>query len=337
MGQVKVSIIVAVYNTEKYLDRCLTSLVNQTLNEIEIICVNDASTDSSLRILHEWGKRDKRIKILSYSKNMRQGYARNIAIREAKGEYLGIVDSDDFVDEKMYETLVNNTDGLTVDLVVSNKYYVYKDGIVDRVKEFIPKLSNIQKIKEHAIAFGATMWTNIIKRSFFIENNLFYPEKLLYEDNANGPIIFMKAKSINIVDDSFYYYCMNPQSTIHQRDNKAFFDRTTTAKLFYERAKREREYLEFKEEIDYNFYSVFLYNTVTGSFTAFKRFPYHNIKEIANEYRSLNGLSIYNNKYFEKQNKNVVYRIVSFSCLYDYLSFLLLARFLLKIKKYLNS
>ena len=103
----KVSIIVPVYNVEKYLKRCLDSLVNQTLKDIEIICVNDGSTDGSLAILNEYVRNDDRIVVIN-QENSGQSVARNRGIDVAKGEYLGFVDSDDWVSEDYFERLHNS-------------------------------------------------------------------------------------------------------------------------------------------------------------------------------------------------------------------------------------
>ena len=99
----KVSVIVPVYNTKKYLPKCLDSLIAQTLKDIEIICINDASTDGSLKILQEYALRDNRIKIIDFKQNKGAGAARNTGIDTATGEYIGFVESDDFVDEHMLD------------------------------------------------------------------------------------------------------------------------------------------------------------------------------------------------------------------------------------------
>ena len=106
MGDVKVSVIVPVYNVEKYLRECLESLVNQTLKEIEIICINDGSDDSSLEVLNEYASKDSRFKIIS-QQNQGQGIARNKGIDIANGEYLQFVDPDDWVETNMLEKLYN--------------------------------------------------------------------------------------------------------------------------------------------------------------------------------------------------------------------------------------
>ena len=102
---VKISIIIPVYNTENYLSECLDSVINQTLNEIEVICINDASTDSSLDILDDYSKYSDKIKIINCSENKGQGNARNIGITQAKGKYILFLDSDDWLELNACEEL----------------------------------------------------------------------------------------------------------------------------------------------------------------------------------------------------------------------------------------
>ena len=102
----KISVLIPVYNVEKYLERCLKSVCNQSFKDIEIICINDGSTDSSLSILEEYAKNDSRIKIIDKS-NSGYGISMNIGLDNATGDYVGIIESDDFADLGMFETLYN--------------------------------------------------------------------------------------------------------------------------------------------------------------------------------------------------------------------------------------
>ena len=125
---IKVSVIVPVYNTEKYLRRCLDSLVNQTLREIEIIIVNDASPDNSIEIMREYERKYKnKVVVIDLKVNVKQGGARNEGINIAKGEYIGFVDSDDWVDKEMYKELYNKAKENNADIVDSD--YILSKGI----------------------------------------------------------------------------------------------------------------------------------------------------------------------------------------------------------------
>ena len=123
MQQPKVSVIVPVYNVEKYLERCVNSLKNQTLKEIEIILVDDNSTDSSLEICNKMAAEDSRIKVI-HKENEGAGKARNAALLVASGEYIGFADSDDFVEADMYKTLCGKAEKYNSDLVLSGVLFV---------------------------------------------------------------------------------------------------------------------------------------------------------------------------------------------------------------------
>ena len=120
----KVSVIIPVYNTEKFLRKCLDSVCNQTLQDIEIICINDCSTDGSLEILREYAGKDNRIKLIELLENCGAAKARNIGIDIAEGEYLGFVDSDDFIDLDFYKKLYGKAKETDAD-AVKGKLYLY--------------------------------------------------------------------------------------------------------------------------------------------------------------------------------------------------------------------
>lgn len=136
MTQTKLSIIVPVYNVEKYLSKCLESLIHQTLQDIEIICVDDGSTDSSLEILKSFAKTDSRIKVFS-QKNQGQSAARNLALKHAKGEYLGFVDSDDWVDLDYFEKLYRVAKSSNCDIACAGfkRCSRWKKSIIKSYKE----------------------------------------------------------------------------------------------------------------------------------------------------------------------------------------------------------
>lgn len=333
-----VSVIIAVYNTEKYLDRCLESITGQTLKDIEIICINDASEDGSLNKLYEWRNKDSRITVVNCEKNMKQGHARNVGIKMAKGKYIGVIDSDDFIDLDMYETLINHSDNLTADLVVSTALKRYKDGVVIKEEKFLHDFSSLDNIKRHIAAHGGPMVTNIIRREYFIENDLFYPENLIYEDNANGPIIYLKAKDIKVVDKCFYYYCVNPTSTVNKKNQPRYFDRTKTAKICYDRAKSEEFYNQYKEEIDFYFYKIFLFNTVRASLVNFSPWPKSEIRGVIEEYSSISNFDIQKNSNYKSEKRSVVDSIIDYACFHPSFFWILpaLNSFLYKLKPFLK-
>lgn len=139
----KVSIVVPVYNVQKYLRQGLDSIVNQTLQDIEIICVDDGSTDESGKILDEYAAKDGRVKVI-HKNNTGYGNSMNIGFTAASGEYIGIVESDDYADPKMFETLYQIASANNLDIVKSGFYYYYSYP-----EEYNEKCEIVSKIMDH--------------------------------------------------------------------------------------------------------------------------------------------------------------------------------------------
>ncbi len=198
---IKVSVIVPVYNTEKYLSKCLDSLLAQTLADIEIICVNDCSTDASLQLLQEYAGKDNRIKIIDFEKNHGAAVARNTAIEKSQGEYLGFVDSDDFVDPDFYEKLYNKAKETDADIVKGADLKIrYPDG-----KEVIDCFNC--RIRLNKYQFLGQYTTAIFKKELIVKNNIEFPAGLLVGEDPSFLIhaVFC-AKKIEVMDCAQYYY-----------------------------------------------------------------------------------------------------------------------------------
>ena len=223
MNNIKVSVIVPVYNCEKYLKKCLDSLVNQTLKDIEIICVNDGSTDNSGRILEEYT--DSRIKIIT-KENGGISSARNAGIAVAKGEYLGFVDSDDWVDLDFYEKLYNTAVKYNADIAAAGiirlhklrkRYYLqFKDEQV--TDDFKTKLQLCD------IPDKSYVWNKIYKTDKFNKTNLKFKEGRIYEDVIFTPQILYSMKTLVTVPGTYYYYWRRPKSLITLKHETAKSD-----------------------------------------------------------------------------------------------------------------
>ena len=198
----KVSVILAVYNVAPYLHRSLDCLINQTLKDIEIICIDDCSTDNSFEILKEYAKKDNRIIIGKSPQNRGAAFVRNIGLKAAKGEYLGFIDPDDAVDLNYFETLYNSAKEKNVDVVKCGIKSVYPDG-----REEIGHLND--EIKENNISylFNYEWTTAIYKTDFIKENNITFPEecKKAQDDVFLARVIFKHAL-LEVIDGVFYYY-----------------------------------------------------------------------------------------------------------------------------------
>ena len=203
----KVSIVVPIYNTENYLVRCLDSICNQTLLDLEIICINDYSLDNSLNIITEYSLRDMRIKVIDLKKKCGAAVARNIGIKHASGKYIGFVDSDDYIELDFYEKLFNCADRTKADIVKgANLKLIYPNGNIE-----IDKQNLI--IANNKLFFWFQFTSCIFRINFLKDNNIFFPKNLLVGED---PVFSFKAslscKKIEIVDDAQYYYCRRDNS-----------------------------------------------------------------------------------------------------------------------------
>ena len=123
----KISVIIPIYNTQNYLEKCLDSVINQTFKDIEIICVNDCSKDNSLEILKKYSKKDKRIKIIDFKENKGPASARNEALNIAKGEYISFIDSDDWINLDFYEKLYFSSQNSFIDIIKGTINFYFDD------------------------------------------------------------------------------------------------------------------------------------------------------------------------------------------------------------------
>ena len=223
---IKVSVIVPVYNVEDYLIECLTSIINQTLKEIEIICIDDCGTDNSINILKEYAKKDDRIKIISHKENKGLGPARNTGIKESKGEYISFIDSDDYISrdylENLYNTIIKyDTDivsTINIKRVVGEAISLYSINI-NKYLSIFQKIfnknhfegisnANIKDEKENTKNYPFVVaWNKLYKRSFLLDNDLFFMDiKKGSEDEDFYQRLLLNSPSISYNHKSIYYY-----------------------------------------------------------------------------------------------------------------------------------
>ncbi len=217
----KVSIIIPVYNTEKYIKRCLDSLIQQTLNKIEIICINDGSTDSSLKILEDYAKNDSRI-IIKTQKNQGQSAARNNGINIATGEYVGFIDSDDWVAKDYYEKLYNAASKSNADIAVAGIIRlnaIYKKFHLKYNKEEITDDTN-QKFELCDVPAKSYVVNKIYKLSKLKEANLKFEEGIFFEDCIFTPEVLYHLGKLITVPNTYYYYWRRLNSTVTKRNPK---------------------------------------------------------------------------------------------------------------------
>lgn len=208
---IKVSVLIPSLNSESYIRQCLESVCNQSLKDIEIICIDAGSSDDTLNILNEFSKRDSRIKIINSDKKS-YGYQMNLGLDNANGQYIGVVESDDFVNEKMYEKLFYLTSNGEMDIVKGNFYHYYDDSDIriDRDKPGLEDCINPFKLTDYPIFLRGhpSIWAGIYNKEFLSKNDITFLE----EPGAgwvDNPFFFetsFKAEKIAYVPNPFYYY-----------------------------------------------------------------------------------------------------------------------------------
>ena len=209
----KVSIIVPVYNAEKYLYDCLNSLVMQTLDDYEVILINDGSKDSSEKILREYAEKyPRRVKYVTVE-NGGQGRARNIGLSMAKGDYIGFADSDDWVEPSMYEKLYNAAVENDADMSLCDCIECYEDG-----RTIYSEMSSYG----HPMHITTAVWNKLFKKS--VVQNIEFPQGLWYEDLAYVINFMLKAKKIVPVKEGLYYYRIGQLSTMTNNNSKKNLD-----------------------------------------------------------------------------------------------------------------
>ena len=207
----KVSVIIPVYNVENYLRPCLDSIVNQTLKKIEIICVDDGSTDGSLKILEKYAQQDKRITVLT-QKNSGVSVARNKGIEIAKGKYVSFIDSDDWLDLDFYEKLYALSNHGDIDVIKGNMNLI-KNG---KIVPYTSINNNIKNNTGHlAVRFYYQFSTAIYKKALLSNNNILFKQVTFGEDNDFLCRVLCLAKTYAQSDETFYNYLQHEKSTMH--------------------------------------------------------------------------------------------------------------------------
>jgi glycosyltransferase involved in cell wall biosynthesis len=261
MSGVGISVIIPVYNVERYLAECLDSVLSQTFADIEVICVNDGSTDGSLEILEKYRRIDRRIKLIN-QKNGGLGYARNVGFDNAKGEYISFIDSDDFVDVTFLEKLYNKATATNADFTLCNLYLNFMDTGVKRVyrdEQFFTFLKNkvftATDYPEIITVIG--VWDKLYKRDFLLKYNIRNPEKVIYEDRLFSVECYVNAERISVVNEPLYYYRKNTGNAITDKEKKElkfkfdFLDMTSKS---------------IKLMIDKGVYDIFAYDYLANHF-----------------------------------------------------------------------
>ena len=310
MNKCKLSIIVPVYGVEKYIDKCLNSLVKQSLKEIEIIVVNDGTKDNSQKIIDKYVKKYPD-KIKSYIKeNGGQGSARNYGLEKANGEYIGYVDSDDFVEKDMYKKLYNKAKENNYDIVVCGNYNVSEDYQNKNIDAFI---NNYNTDLENIFFGKMAVLNKIYKRDILIKNKLEFKEKVWYEDLAFTLKAIMNSNTFAFIDEPLYDYLIREGSTMNNSNvqrNLEILDAFNDILSYIQHNKKEEYFskIEFLA-IDHIYISAIVRVLKAEADDKVKR---ETINKLI-DYMNKKFPNYKNNKYINTLSKNrkIIYKLIN--------------------------
>ena len=270
----KVSVIVPIYNMEEkgYLKDTLSSLENQTLNRIELLLIDDCSTDNSLKILNDFAERNNNTTVIHSIENGRQGAARNLGIEYARGMYIGFVDGDDSIDKDYFKELY--TLACRYDADIATAPFILTDNSLNPIGTPVIQFRSDQPgditetMREEIIMSPAHIFCSIYKSSLFSECSLRFPEGVFFEDNPTCFRLMCQARSLAILNEGkstpCYYYRQNNTSTDHRTDIAAILirNRITTSNMLFDDALESGIYGDYSRYINTYYMQIALLNTL---------------------------------------------------------------------------
>ncbi|WP_054834619.1 glycosyltransferase [Methanobrevibacter arboriphilus] len=265
MDNVKISVIIPVYNAEKYLKQCLNSITKQTLRDIEIICINDGSTDNSLKILREYAEKDERFKIIN-QKNAGAGSARNVGLDNATGEYVSFIDADDWIKHKLYKKLYSIAEKENLDIIMfkminydheKDKLYETNYYNLSELKKWFDGSLFSEKITKNKIFnMSVSPGGKFYKRSLIESINARYPEGIIFEDTPFYMETYLNAKRCKIINEYLYFRRRSEKSVTTQFD-KHYEDIIYMSNILIDLFKKHDKYKSYKKGL-FNFKIAFI-------------------------------------------------------------------------------
>jgi len=265
----KLSIIVPVYNmaSDYKLNYCLDSLVNQTINDYEIIAVDDCSTDNSYEILRDYEARYSPMFHAIHSEiNLHQGGAKNMGLRIASGEWISFIDADDWVVADYYERMIGKADETGADVVGCDYCLVDRHTFFPGKQVSNSRMDQVgvlgDRQKKSLILDGGSLCTKIFKRERILSQHLFFPENIFYEDNAVGNSYMILANHFEYIAEPLYFYYQHGTSTVHTFSKLRCDDRMEAGRLMIAEAKEKGYYDKYVKELEYSFTLLHYQNTL---------------------------------------------------------------------------
>lgn len=284
------SVIVPVYNMAEdgNLEYCIDSLVRQTMQNMEIIAVDDASTDESLEILRRYEKKyPGRIRVIASPENRKQGGARNLGLHEAQGRYIGFMDADDWVVPDMYRRMVEYADRTGADVVGTDMCRVYEHTMTPTQREACnqPEQTGIfdhEKRKAYLLQPGP-LSTKIYAREIFFAKEFHFPEHIFYEDNATAVEIGMRIKHFEHIPEANIFYYQRENSTTHCFDMRKFQNRMEAMRIMLQYAREDGAIEEYRDVVEYHFSILFYRNTLFSYMRSKQRISADFIRKLGRE------------------------------------------------------
>ena len=301
----KLSIIVPVYNmaADGKLNYCLDSLVAQTIRDYEIIAVDDCSTDNSLSILYDYQRKyQDKVKVIASPENKKQGGAKNIGLSHALGEWIGFIDSDDWITLDYYEKLLNKAEETGADMVGCDYHLTGEHSM--KIGQIVPnnreeQTGRMTKEKYRSLILdGGSLVVKIYRRHIIFDYPNRFPEGIFYEDNAISNSWMLRSRHFEYIPEPLYYYYQHNASTVHTITEKRCQDRMEAARIMIKEAKEFNYLEEYREEIESSFTTLFYVNTLFSYMAGVKPVKLSFIKEIGKEMR----------EYFPDFRKNKYYK-----------------------------
>ena len=259
----KISVIIPMWEVKDFLERCLDSVVNQTLKELEIICVDDGSSDDSLEIAKKYASKDERIQVIHRDHSSGPGAARNIGLDRARGKYIGFVDSDDWIDLDFYEKLYNAAEKHNADAACSGIKRPHKDGrtpIKLKVEKEEVMTSTSEKYRKLELPRRCYIWNKIYRRDELERQKLRFPEGMLFEDIEFVSKYIYFCKTVVTVPDVYYHYWANNKSITRDMRDRNQKD-IITARANFIKFSREHfiicdEKFYIRNKVTYKFFGI---------------------------------------------------------------------------------
>lgn len=288
----KLSIIVPVYNmaADGKLQFCLDSLVNQTIADYEIIAVDDCSTDDSLEILRSYENRyPEKVRVIASPVNKKQGGAKNLGLSAAAGEWIGFIDSDDWVTADFYERLISRAEETGADIVgcdyhLTGEHSMKIGQVVHNNKQSQTGELNKEKYRSLILDSGSLV-VKIYKRHIILDYPNRFPENIFYEDNAVSNSWMLRAKRFEYIEEPLYYYYQHDASTVHTITKKRCEDRMEAARVMLGEAREFGFLEEYYPEIESSFTTLFYVNTLFSYMAGVRKKEYGFVKSLGEEMR----------------------------------------------------